>query len=486
MIPLGEWLPDQPALGNPGATVAKNVVPAARGYRSVKDAAYIDSTGTGVALVGAYAAKTPSASFLFVGSAAALWRYDSATADYDDVSNGSATYSAVTAWRFTNFGNDVIACGGDSIQLQAFNLNSSTDFADLAGSPPAARFITTVRDFVMCGYVSYGSATYPRRLYWSALDDQTGWTIGTNLSDIQDLADSGVITGLFGGEEATILLERGIYKGYYTGDADTIWQFDRISVDRGCPYAGASAQIGNAVFFLSDDGFYQLVGAQLTPIGDEKVDEWFDGLFDVDNRANLTCAVDPIRKLVVWSFTSLDSEDGTNDTLLFYHYALKRWSYARLRADILFPLYQPGFTLEGLDAISSSIDALEISLDDPSLAGGEFAFAATIDDRVATFSGQPLEGVVETAEQGEARNILVRRVYPLTDGAVSGDVSVAIASRQSQQASPTWGNTATMVDAGWCPTRAAGRYHRIRIAVSGETWDQIHGVDVDAEPLGFR
>lgn len=486
MIPLGEWLPDQPALGNPGATVAKNVVPAAKGYRAVKDTAYIDNTGTGAALVGAYAAKTPSASFLFAGSAAALWRYDSATADYDDVSNGSATYSAITAWRFTTFGNDVIAAGGDGVPLQAFDLTSSTDFADLGGSPPAARFVATVRDFVMAGYVTYSSSTHPRRLYWSALDNQDGWTIGTDLSDIQDLPDAGVITGLHGGEDATILLERGIYKGYFTGDANTVWQFDRISVDRGCPYAGASAQIGNAIFFPSEDGFYQLVGTTLTPIGDEKVDEWFADRFDIDKKSNLTCAVDPIRKLVAWAFTSTESTDGENDTTLFYHYALKRWSYARLRADLLFPLYQPGVTLEGLDAISGSIDALEISLDDPSLAGGEFSFAATVGDRIATFSGQPLEGTVETAEQGEQRNVLVRRVYPLTDGAASGDIEVRIGTRQSQQDSVTWGDTATMVSAGWCPTRAAGRYHRIRIAVSGETWSQIHGVDVDAVPLGDR
>lgn len=485
MIPLGEWLPDQPALDNPGATVAKNVTPAARGYRAVKDLAYIDNTGTGAALTGAYAAKTPSASFLFAGSAAALWRYDSATADYDDVSNGSATYTSAT-WRFTSFGNDVIAVGGDQTDTQVFNLTSSSAFADLSGTPPRGRFVTTVRDFVMMGYVTYGGTTYPRRVRWSAVDSDTSWTIGTSLADYQDLADSGVITGLFGGEEATILLERGIYKGYFTGDPNTVWQFDRISVDRGCPYAGSAAQIGNAIFFLSDDGFYQLVGAQLTPIGDEKVDEWFADMFDVDKRANLTCAVDPIRKLVCWAFTSTDSTDGENDLILFYHYALKRWSYAALAADLLFPLYQPGFTLEGLDAISSSIDALEISLDDPSLAGGEFAFAAGIADRIATFSGQPLNGIVETAEQGAPQNTLVRRVYPMTTGAASGDVAVSIASRQSQQDSPTYGSTATMTDAGWCPTRAAGRYHRVRLSLTGETWDQINGIDVDVVPLGFR
>lgn len=485
MIDLGEWLPDQPPLNNPGATVAKNVVPAARGYRMVKDLAYIDSTGTGAALTGAYAAKDPSASFLFAGSAAALWRYDSSTADYDNVSNGSATYTSAV-WRFTSFGSDVIAVGGDSTDTQVFDLSSSSTFADLAGSPPRARFVATVRDFVMMGYVTYGGQTYPRRVRWSAIDNADSWTIATNLADIQGLADAGVITGLHGGEDATILLERGIYKGYFTGDPNTVFQFDRISVDRGCPYAGASAQIANAVFFLSDDGFYQLVGTTLTPIGDEKVDEWFSGRFDVAKRGNITCAVDPIRKLVCWAFTSLESEDGMNDTIIFYHYALKRWSYARLRTDLLFPLYQPGVTLEGLDAISSSIDALEISLDDPSLVGGEFSFAAAVSDRIATFSGQPLNGTVETTELGQAQNTLVRRVYPMTDGAASGDVAVAVSARQSQQDAATWGSTATMTDAGWCPVRSAGRYHRVRVHLTGETWQQIHGLDVDVEPLGFR
>ena len=36
MINFPEFLPDQPALDNPGSTVAQNVIPAARGYRSMK------------------------------------------------------------------------------------------------------------------------------------------------------------------------------------------------------------------------------------------------------------------------------------------------------------------------------------------------------------------------------------------------------------------------------------------------------------------
>lgn len=486
MIQFGEWLPDQPALTNPGATVAKNVIPAARGYRCVRSRSFIDSVGSGEAFNAAYGAKTPAQSFLFAGSAGALWRYNSTDADYDDVSNGSATYTNTGRWGFTTFGADVIAAGGDSTPLQVFDLNSSTEFDDLAGSPPAARFITTVKDFVMCGYVTYSAATHPRRVYWSALDDPTGWTIGTDLSDMQDLPDSGVITGLHGGEEATILLERGIYKGYFTGEADTIFQFDRISVDRGCPYPGASAQIGSAVFFLSEDGFWSLTGAEMAPIGSEKVDEWFTGDFDIAHRNKITCAVDPVRKIVAWSYVSQGSPDGTNDSLIIYNYAVRRWSYARLRADALFPLYMPGISLDDLDKINPSIDALEFSLDDPSLAGGELNFATVVGDRIATFGGPPMTGTVETAEQGEGRNSLIRRVYPHTRAATQPDVSVQVGTRQSQQGTVAWSPASAVQDVGWAATRAAGRYHRVRLTINGNAWEQVQGVDVEAVPLGNR
>ena len=36
MIDFGEWLPDQPELNSKGLTVATNVIPAARGYRSLR------------------------------------------------------------------------------------------------------------------------------------------------------------------------------------------------------------------------------------------------------------------------------------------------------------------------------------------------------------------------------------------------------------------------------------------------------------------
>ncbi len=46
ILELAEWLPDQAALGLPGATVATNVLPAARGYLSAPSlAVFTDALG---------------------------------------------------------------------------------------------------------------------------------------------------------------------------------------------------------------------------------------------------------------------------------------------------------------------------------------------------------------------------------------------------------------------------------------------------------
>ena len=56
MIPFGEWLPDQSDLQNPGVTVAKSVLPAARGYRPFASLTELSGAAT-ARLRGIYATK---------------------------------------------------------------------------------------------------------------------------------------------------------------------------------------------------------------------------------------------------------------------------------------------------------------------------------------------------------------------------------------------------------------------------------------------
>ena len=102
-------------------------------------------------------------------------------------------------------GDDVIAAGGVGETPQKFGLGTSSAFADLGGTPPKADFIAVVRDFVWLANVDTGSGRVPYQCYWSGFNDPTSWTAGVNQSDFQNLPDSVAITGLVGGEYATIL-----------------------------------------------------------------------------------------------------------------------------------------------------------------------------------------------------------------------------------------------------------------------------------------
>ena len=59
VIQFGEFLQDQPALGSTGATVAKNVIPAAKGYRCFRSLASLSAAAT-AKILGMFAGKDDS------------------------------------------------------------------------------------------------------------------------------------------------------------------------------------------------------------------------------------------------------------------------------------------------------------------------------------------------------------------------------------------------------------------------------------------
>ena len=59
---------------------------------------------------------------------------------------------------------------------------------------------------------------------------------------------------------------------------------------------------------------------------------------------------------------------GLFDKILCYDYGLNRASTIQQSGSYLATLSRPGLTLEGLDSVSGSVDALTFSLDDVALA----------------------------------------------------------------------------------------------------------------------
>lgn len=483
MIKFGEWLPDQPDFQNVGATEAKNVIASASGYTPIKELEAL-STAADNRIRGIFPAKDTSSNVkLFVGDGGKLYLFDQTDSGLDDVSvGGGYSLTSEDYWRFVQFGSYVVAVGGTNVATQKFLLGTDTAFSALSGAPKA-RFVANVRDFVMTAHIDESGTTTPFRVRWSAINDTTSWTIGTNQADSQDIADAGEITGLVGGEYATILLERAIVRATYVG-TPLIFQFDKVETTRGCQFPGSVANVGHTVYYLSNDGFYAFDGQQSRPIGAEKVNRWFLDEFDAQNSDRMSCAVDPQQQVVMWSFVSNSATAVEPDKVLIYNYALDRWSYGEFETEFLAPYFTAGYTVEQLDNISSSIETLPASLDSDLYKGGGYIFGGSKDKKLHSFTGTSIAATVETAEFSisQKRHGILNRVIPMTQG---GTVTAQVGTRNRQTDSQTFGTASSLNTQGFCPVRAQGRFHIVRCNLTGN-WSFAQGVDIDGKALGER
>jgi len=470
-INFGEWTPDQPGLTG-ALQEAKNVVPQVVGYGPLPGLTEY-SLAASEDLTGVFSGKFSTSTTIFAGGNSKLFKYDTTDKSMDNVSKAGG-YTGTKPWNWTQFGDVVIAANGVE-KLQAWTLGSSTLFADVAAAAPTARFVTVVRDFVVAARTS----SNPNRVYWSDINDETDWTSGpASQSDYQDIPDGGDIQGITGGEYGLILCEQSIVRMSYIG-APLFFQFDTISSTLGCYEPGSIAQYGPLTFFLSDDGFYMCNGQTVTPIGNEKIDRWFWDDVSPSQVTQMSSAVDPLKKIVLWCYPNTNA----GMSLLMYNWQIQRWSYGTTTADYVSSMATAAVTLEGLDAYSASIDALEVSLDSRQWLGGRLLFGGTQDTKIVTFTGENLTPLIETGDIGGGMQTVVRLARPQVD---NGSATVAIASRDLLDEQLSFGAASSPDSDNRVSLRSSGRYHRLRIVPTGDNWRAAAAVDVDLVPRGRR
>ena len=470
-INLGEWTPDQPGISG-SLTTATNVVPQQVGYGPFPEAA-VYSSAASQPLLSSFAGVYGNTLVLFAGGATKLFKFNDLTTALTDVSK-AGSYTSTDGWEFAQFGNIVIAANNED-KLQAWNLTSSTAFADLSPNAPVAKFVTVVRDFVVSANI--GSGTNPSKVQWSDLNDETDWLPGpTSQSDFQEMSDGGNITGLTGGEFGLVLMERAIARMTYSG-SPYFFQFDIISRGLGCIESGSVAQYGSTTFFLSDNGFYSCNGQTLEPIGAEKVDRFF--LDDADQAAlsQMSATIDPLRKLVVWEYRNNNQQNG----LLIYNWQVKRWSYAVTDADYLSTAATPALTLEALDAFGT-VDSITTSFDSRVWVGGKATLAGIRGSSIITFTGGNYNAEIATGDIELSQNSLVGVVKPIVN---QGSCNAQIASRRSLNDDVIYSATSIQNADGRCPVRSAGRFHRIKLLPTGD-WTAAVGMDIEAATQGNR
>jgi hypothetical protein len=471
-ITFTEWTPDQPSIVE-NLSIAKNVVPAAVGY--IPFPLPVDySLSASESLNNVFAGRFSATTNIFAGGTTKLFRLDGSDLSLNDVSK-SGGYVNVSRWNFAQFGNTVLAAN-DKNKLQAFTLGSSTLFADVSADAPIAKYVTVVRDFVVCAHLASGDE--PNKVQWSDINDETDWVAGgASQSDFQIIADGGNIRGITGGETGLILLDRAIVRMTYIG-SPFFFQFDTIARGIGCVEGNSVAKYGNLTFFLGEEGFYSCDGSTVTAIGNEKVDRWFWSNVNPSKLDEMSVTIDPFRKIVVWKFL----DNFANKTLIIYNWQVQKWTYGITDVDYVASSASAGATLEGMD-LFGNMDTIDTSFDSPLFSGGKFLFSGARGNKIVTFTGQPSPAQIDTGLIGSQYPSVVTLARPLVD---AGSADVAIASQVRLEQVVDFGAYTPADSENRVSLRSSGKYHKLSVKPTGANWSNIIGVDIEVKPQGMR
>jgi hypothetical protein len=490
-IPFGEWLPDLPPLNNGGTVTATNVTPDASSYRPFPSLLPFTSALGGRAQGGIIATDTSGNNYNYAGDASALYALTGGVS-YDSVTRLAGPYTTAEDdyWEFVNWGNTVIGVNGYTDLPQQISLGAA-NFINLSVGFQA-KHITVMRDFVVVGNV-LDSAVNAFRVRWSAINNPTSWTPdAATLADFQDLpSEGGPVQKVLGGEYGVILQQRSIWRMLFVG-SPLVFQFDRVHNQIGDFLAQSAVRYQNLVFFLSEDGFYSFDGSNLNPIGRGKVDRFFKTDLHPNYTARLHAAIDPINKLVLWAYTSNSTAtSGNPDKLIIYSWAFNRWALVEgLDIELILQSISSGSTMEGLDAITTSLDSLTFSLDSTHWTGGRLLLAAfNATNILAGFGGAAMPATLETGEFQlfNGNRAQLEEVRPNVIG-LSASASISIINRNNLTESASVGAIAGYPNpTGFVECRVDARYFRIRLnTADGVDFTHLIGVEVDGVKSGVR
>ncbi len=491
VIRFNDWSPDSAQLGGRGNIKATNAVPAEGGYQPfplltvLSDA--LDARPRGAI----EAFDKDNASYQYAGDAAKIYSFNSTTLEWADVSLGGG-YSTGTdeVWNFVRWKNKVLGVNftdnPQQITMGGSNFsNLTTDFK--------ARNITVIRDFVVASntYDTTDGNT-PNRVRWSAIDDETDWTVSpSTLAEYRDLPTGGPIRKIVGGEVGIIVSDRSVFRMSWAG-APTVFEIDEILPDIGAVSGGAVTNIGDSVYFISSQGFIELTGngTGVNRIGAGRVDKTFLNDVDPDHFGRISSLADPTGNRIFWAYPGAGNTAGRPNKIIIYDRTFDKWALIEEEAEMLIRAKGASFTLEELPALGySDLDTMDVSLDSDTFKRSATQIASFDENfKLGFFRGLNKTAILETAEMelNPGFQTQLNAFAPLVDG---GIVTARVSYRDRQSDEPSYTPVITQSVQGQFDIRLNARFMKFELTVTGEAWTDAIGVQVtpnDAKRSGMR
>jgi hypothetical protein len=421
--------------------------------------------------------------YSFSGDETSLYQLD-LVGEWQDVSRLSGgDYSAGSGerWQFGFAGGLVVAVTIGDVP-QKFLLGTSTNFEALGGTPPQARYVATVRDFVVLG----GLFGDERTIHWSGLANAEHWTPGTQSCDTQTFQNGGPVRGIVGGETGYVFQADKIQRMTYAPGSAEIFQFDEVEGGRGLAAPYSLVKLGNDAYYLASDGFYKfsLTGGGSTPLGVGKWAKWFISDIKPGTESIVIGGADPVKKILVWAYNSLDNVTSTLNRCLIYDWSIDEAATADITITTLAQIITQGITVDTMDSYGT-LDELPFSLDSPAWRGGASLLGVFgTDNAMSFFNGSNMEATFETNDGQAQQRMLIKGVRPHID---TRSVSIELAPREAEGDTVAFLSSESMADTGEVPLWGSGFLARARLTVAeGASWSKITGMTPKAAPMGQR
>ena len=489
-LEFGPFAPDLPDFKNPGIEEARNVLPLARGYAPLRSFQTYSNPLSSRCIGGISVKDSAGNALNYAGTQGDLWQLSGSTWN----NAGTGFSNAMPQWDFTQFQDQVIACGLGS-NIQKVDIGQPT-FAQLIDFEAAT--CATVRNFVMVGSTQDSTdGLQPSRVRWSARGDSSDWTpSATTLSGFQPLdTPGGAIRKIIGGEFATIFQERAVVRATYTGatvgTTPIVWQFDEVERGVGSIAPRSVVQFGSLIAFWAEDGFRVFDGNRSEPIDDTNIGR--SVLRDLDQSFidRITGAVDVDEQTVYWAYPGPGNLNGTPNRLAIWRWRINRWSFADDDVDHFMQSATPFVDIDtdvGPEDVSAEAAG---SLDDKVWAGGNYQIGAIVKSGELSYLDGPFRTGTLTTREDQlqmGRRAFVRDGRALVDGTLceGGDaMTMAIGHRNCQAAPVVWTDDVPRATDGTFKFRVLSRYARVRVNIPGGFKD-ASGVVLRGRVAGTR
>ncbi len=403
---------------------------------------------------------------IIAGTQTAL--YEAAGAVWTDRSKiGGYTGSVESRWSFCQFGDTTIATN----LVDPMQQSNAGAFADVPTAPRAKIVVSANNNFVLAFNTIDGTfGVSPDRWWNSAQSDQTNWTpaLGGPTTGRLVSVEGPIEAAMALGDYVVAYKKRGIYLGTFVG-SPSMWDWTLISgAVAGAVGQEAVCDIGGAHFFVSEDDFWLFDGTRPASIGDGAVRRWFIENADPIYKFKTQASFDRQNSLVRVGFPSRSS-GGVIDKSLVYHTKRRVWGADDHVVQAPLTYVAPGFTINGLDAIAATIDALPaVPLDSQYwMGGGQTPAYFDNTNRLVSLSGAADASSFTTGDVGDDDAVsMIDRFRVRFMKSPTAATATGLAKMNEGDALQIVSTNA--INDGKFDLRQSGRFHRVRVDMTGD------------------